>query len=268
MRHLISIKDLLPDELMSLIDISDDIETKPQKYRSIMGGKVLTNLFYEPSTRTSSSFHSAMLRLGGSVIQINEVQYSSVSKGENLQDTILTIGSYSDFIVLRSQYEGDAKIASEVSQVPVIKAGDGAGEHPTQALLDLRTIYKNKETLKDLKIVFVGDIANGRTVHSLGSYLESNNQCHYFETYEDMTSELSDADVLYMTRVQTERGSTESYELTRDHVDALSEECIVMHPFPRNNELPRWFDSDPRAKYIEQMKHGLFMRMAILTSLD
>ena len=105
------------------------------------------------------------------------MQYSSVSKGENLQDTILTIGSYSDFIVLRSEYEGDAKTASEVSQVPVINAGDGAGEHPTQALLDLRTIYKNKETLKDLKIVFVGDIANGRTVHSLGSYLESNNQC-------------------------------------------------------------------------------------------
>ena len=127
MRHLISIKDLLPGELMSLIGISDDIETNPQKYRSILDGKVLTNLFYEPSTRTSSSFHSAMLRLGGSVIQINEVQYSSVSKGENLQDTILTIGSYSDFIVLRSEYEGDAKTASEVSQVPVINAGDGAG---------------------------------------------------------------------------------------------------------------------------------------------
>ena len=268
MRHLISINDLLEDELKNLLDVSDDIEANPQKYRSVMDQKVLTNLFYEPSTRTSSSFHSAMLRLGGSVIQINEVQYSSVSKGENLQDTILTIGSYSDFIVLRSQYAGDAKIASEASQVPVINAGDGAGEHPTQSLLDLRTIYKNKGALEGMKIVFVGDIANGRTVHSLGSYLQNNNECHYFESYEDMTSELSDADVLYMTRVQTERGSTESYELTRDHVDVLSKECIVMHPFPRNDELPRWFDLDPRAKYIEQMKHGLFMRMAILTTLE
>ena len=174
MKHLISIDDIGPDDRTALFQVADRFShlhstTISKKY---MADKILANVFYEPSTRTSTSFHSAMIKLGGQVIAINEINYSSISKGENLQDTIRTMGCYSDIIVLRSQNAGDAKLAAEVSEVPIINAGDGKGEHPTQTLLDLYTIYEHFDRIKNLTITFVGDIVNGRTVHSLSKFLE------------------------------------------------------------------------------------------------
>ena len=149
-----------------------------------------------------------------------------------------------------------------MSEVPIIKAGDGNGEHPTQTLLDLYTIWKKFDRIKDLRVTFVGDIENGRTVHSLAKALEGNCELNYCETYE--VDELPESDVYYLTRVQRERGSTGTYELTERMVRWMPEDCIVLHPFPRNEEIPVWFDDDPRAKYFEQMKNGLYIRMALL----
>ena len=172
MKHLLSIEDLSFDDIKTLFNYADKLKNDSYIYKDSLRGKILTNLFYEPSTRTSSSFHTAMLKLGGEVLSINEINYSSVSKGENLQDTVRTMGCYSDIIVLRSQNAGDAKLAAEVSEVPIINAGDGKGEHPTQTLLDLYTIHENFGRIKNLTITFVGDIVNGRTVHSLFKALE------------------------------------------------------------------------------------------------
>ena len=229
-----------------------------------LSGKILTNLFYEPSTRTSSSFAAAMLRLGGQVISINDVNYSSVSKGENLEDTIRTMSSYSDAIVLRSKESGHAAKAAAVSDIPVINAGDGNGEHPTQTLLDLYTIWKHFGRIDDLRITFVGDIENGRTIHSLDK-ATPNCVKNYRDTFS--TDDWPESDVYYLTRVQRERGSIGTYQLTAEHVRAMPDQSIILHPFPRNEELPTWFDTDPRAKYFEQMKNGLFVRMAILESV-
>ena len=160
MKHLVSIDDLTETDIEVLFNYADKLKNDSYIYKDSLRGKILTNLFYEPSTRTSSSFHTAMIKLGGEVLSINEINYSSVSKGENLQDTIRTMGCYSDIIVLRSQNAGDAKLASEVSEVPIINAGDGKGEHPTQTLLDLYTIYENFNRIKNLTITFVGDIVN------------------------------------------------------------------------------------------------------------
>ena len=179
MFHLVSVNDLSDTEIRILFNRTDTIKKNLYIYKNELEGKILTNLFYEPSTRTSSSFHAAMLKLGGEVLSINEITYSSVSKGENLQDTIRTIGCYSDIIVLRSQNAGDAKLAAEVSEVPIINAGDGKGEHPTQTLLDLYTIHENFGRIRDLTITFVGDIVNGRTVHSLSKVLEKKCKVNY-----------------------------------------------------------------------------------------
>ena len=263
MQHLVSIGDLTESQIDILFNRVEDIKNNPRRLKYILHDKILANLFYEPSTRTSSSFAAAMYRLGGNVISINDVNYSSVSKGENLPDTIQTMASYSDIIVLRSQNSGDALKATEVSEVPIINAGDGNGEHPTQTLLDLYTIYQNKNRLRDLTITFVGDIVNGRTVHSLSKFLEKDNTCYYCHTYDDLRPYLN-SDIIYLTRVQKERGSEGSYQLTKEDIKEMSEDCIVMHPFPRNQEIPRWFDSDPRAKYFDQIKNGLYMRMALL----
>ena len=259
--HLVSIENLVQDDIDILFYRVQDIKHGLNKFKNHLHDKILANLFYEPSTRTSSSFAAAMYRLGGNVISINDVNYSSVSKGENLEDTIRTMGCYSDIIVLRSRTSGDAHIAASVSEVPIINAGDGTGEHPTQTLLDLYTIQENFGRIKDLTITFVGDIVNGRTVHSLSKVLK-NCQVNYCDTYD--LDKLPKSDVYYLTRVQKERGSKGSYQLTKEHVEQMPEDCIVMHPFPRNNEIPKWFDDDPRAKYFEQMKNGLFVRMALL----
>lgn len=224
--------------------------------------KILANLFYEPSTRTSASFAGAMYRLGGNVISINDVNYSSVAKGENLSDTIVTMANYADIIALRSKNKGDAKLASEVSSVPIINAGDGNGEHPTQTLLDLYTIYKKFGRINDLVVTFVGDIENGRTVHSLDKALIDSTK-YFIPTYDKNI--WPESDVYYLTRVQRERGSKGSYSMKKEHIHHIPENSIVMHPFPRNEEIPTWFDKDPRAKYFEQMKNGLYVRMAILS---
>jgi aspartate carbamoyltransferase catalytic subunit len=269
MQHLVSIEDLTKSEIDHLFYCAKDIENNfSRKYmdglKYELHDKILTNLFYEPSTRTSSSFAAAMYRLGGNVISINDVNYSSVSKGENLEDTIVTMGNYSDIIVLRSKLAGDAQKAAEVSSVPIINAGDGIGEHPTQTLLDLYTIHEKFNRTKNLTITFIGDIKNGRTVRSLHKALEKYNILNFRDTYN--IENLPKSDVYYFTRVQKERGSKGSYIMTREMSEQMPKDCIVMHPFPRNEEIPRWFDNDPRAKYFNQIKNGLYMRMAILMS--
>ncbi len=233
MKHIVSIDDLNKEEIFNLFKSAKRIQWAPWLVRNYLKHKILSNLFYEPSTRTSSSFAAAMYNLGGNVISINDVNYSSVAKGENLEDTIITMACYADIIVLRTKNIGDARRAAELNQCPIINAGDGSGEHPTQTLLDLYTIYLEKKTIEGLNITFAGDIRNSRTIHSLSKVLEKyNNTCNYCETYEDMIPYIKESDVLYMTRVQRERGSTGNYELTKDHVLHLNKNCIVLHPFP------------------------------------
>jgi aspartate carbamoyltransferase catalytic subunit len=266
MKHLISIDDLGHMDRAALFKAADVFLYPTPLTKKAMAGKILANVFYEPSTRTSASFHSAMIKLGGQVISINEINYSSVAKGENIEDTIRTMGCYSDLIVLRTKNAGDAAKAAKVSSVPIINAGDGNGEHPTHTLLDLYTIYKTKMRLHGLSIVFAGDIDNSRTIHSLAKAVDKKNKVVYCDTYSDLLPHLPTADVLYMTRVQRERGSEGTYQFTRQHAQALKRDCIIMHPFPRNEELPQWVDSLPNSVYFKQIQNGLYIRMALLLS--
>ena len=280
MKHLISIDQYNYQTLHTLFEnVAKEeygfIETSYSKK-----GQIAT-LFYEPSTRTSASFHSAATQLGYSVLPINEVTYSSVTKGETLEDTIKTIGSYVDLIVLRHGEKGASKRAASVSQVPIINAGDGIGEHPTQTLLDLYTIWKEKSRIDGLNITLMGDLKNGRTIHSLikilrlfnvhinlispsslklpNEYLKhSDHESTQFLPYASTT------DVLYVTRVQKERGSKEEYKLSLSELNQLPKTALVLHPLPRRKELPIAFDNDPRAKYFQQIKNGLLVRKALL----
>lgn len=262
---------------------------------NLLSGKILANIFYEPSTRTSSSFESAMKRLGGDVVQINNVNYSSVAKGESVRDTLRTLEQYSDVTVLRHNIEGTLADASSVASNPLINAGDGVGEHPTQALLDLFTIKQTVGHLQNLSVVMVGDLLNGRTVHSLSKllalyqvnikfvapkeltmplkykkYLEQKG-CKYTE-YDNVESALAGADVLYMTRVQKERFNNQNeYErlkgafiLDTNLLKKAPKKLSIMHPLPRVGEIAEEVDKDPRAKYFEQMKYGMYVRMALL----
>jgi aspartate carbamoyltransferase len=261
----------------------------------LLKGKILANLFYEPSTRTSSSFTSAMERLGGSVIPINEVRYSSVSKGESLPDTIRTLECYVDVIVLRHPEVGSAALAAAYARKPIINAGDGIGEHPTQALLDLFTIVEELGEVDGLTVTMLGDLKYGRTVHSLARLLSLYDirinyvspdilrmppdvlaDLHEKQTpqaeYESLDIPLPDTDVLYVTRVQKERFSDpEAYEkakgayiITPATLTKAKDQMIVMHPLPRVNEISMDVDSDPRAAYFRQMEYGLYLRMALL----
>jgi aspartate carbamoyltransferase len=258
-------------------------------------GKILANLVYEPSTRTSSSFTSAMERLGGSVIPITEVKYSSVSKGESLPDTVRTLECYADVIVLRHPEIGAAALAAKYARKPIINAGDGVGEHPTQALLDLFTIFQELKKLDGLTVTMLGDLKYGRTVHSLARLLslfrvkvnyvspeilkmppqlitelkaEGLEQAE-FSTLDDV---LGNTDVLYVTRVQKERfEDPELYEKVKGSfvinptvMQAAKDVMIVMHPLPRVGEISMDFDEDPRAAYFRQMEYGLYVRMALL----
>ncbi len=262
----------------------------------LLKGKVLTNLFYEPSTRTSSSFIAAIERLGGSVVQINNVTYSSVSKGESLQDTVKTMESYTDAIVLRHPDQGSAAIAAQAASKPVINAGDGAGEHPTQALLDAYTIREEMGRIDGLTITMLGDLKYGRTVHSLAKLLTLFDvKINYvapeilqmpellvkevdaagIEQYEttDLDEVLSDTDVLYVTRIQKERFEDpseydlvkNSYVITAETMLSAKDEMIVMHPLPRVGEIATEVDDDPRAAYFRQMEYGMYVRMALLS---
>ncbi|MBD21496.1 MAG: aspartate carbamoyltransferase [Rhodospirillaceae bacterium] len=271
------------DEIFSLADRLSVGRTMP------LTGKSIINLFYEPSTRTSSSFHAAMTRLGGSVIPINEVNYSSVTKGETLEDTIRTLESFTDALVLRHYDEDATERAVSVSSVPIINAGNGAGEHPTQALLDLYTISKERDGLNGLNVTLMGDLKHGRTVHSLTkllrmydvkinlvsplelslprSYLHKNDTEH-----RELGEVIADTDILYVTRVQKERFSDEleidfSYSVTRSDMNLAKKNLVLMHPLPRVGEIPIELDSDPRSAYFRQVKYGLHVRMALLVAL-
>jgi len=265
-------------------------------YSNLLKGYILTCLFYEPSTRTSASFIASMERLGGSVIPITQgVQFSSVSKGETLADTIRTLEQYSDVIVLRHPEVGSARIAADYSTVPVINAGDGAGEHPSQALLDLFTIQQELGRIDGLKIAMVGDLRFGRTVHSLTKLLTQYDVSLRFVSPEilrlplvlmnevkdaglnvrethDVADVIENADVLYVTRVQKERFNDltqyeevrNQYEITADLMQRAKEKMVVMHPLPRVGEIHYSVDSDPRAAYFRQVKNGMFIRMALL----
>lgn len=265
----------------------------------ILKSHVLTALFYEPSTRTSASFIAAMERLGGSVIPITQgVQFSSVSKGETLADTIRTLEQYSDVIVLRHPEMGSAQVAADYASVPVINAGDGPGEHPTQALLDLFTIREELGTIDGLKIAMVGDLRYGRTVHSLTKLLLQYDVSLRFVSPEilrmplsymnqvidarldvrethDVADVIENADVLYVTRVQKERFSDlaqyeqvkDQYEITSELMQQAKQKMIIMHPLPRVGEIHYDVDKDPRAAYFRQVQNGMFIRMALLAAV-
>ncbi len=265
----------------------------------LLKGHVLTCLFYEPSTRTSASFISAMERLGGSVIPITQgVQYSSVSKGETLADTIRTLEQYSDVIVLRHPELGSAQVAADYARIPVINAGDGPGEHPTQSLLDLFTIKEELGRIDGLRIAMVGDLRYGRTVHSLTRLLTQYDVNLRFVSPEilrlpmtlmnevidagidvrethDVADVIENADVLYVTRVQKERFTDlAQYEEVKDHYEITPElmtqakkKMIVMHPLPRVGEIHYAVDDDPRAAYFRQVKNGMYIRMAVLAAV-
>ena len=263
----------------------------------LLKGKILANLFYEPSTRTSSSFTAAMERLGGSVIPINEVKYSSVSKGESLPDTIRTLECYADVIVLRHPETGSAAIAAKAARKPVINAGDGVGEHPTQALLDTFTIFEELSggSVDGMTVTMLGDLKYGRTVHSLARLLSLFNvKINYVSPeilrmprevmdevaekgipqteFNSLTDVLPETDVLYVTRVQKERFEDPAdyekvkgaYVIDPEIMKAAKQEMIVMHPLPRVGEISVDFDEDPRAAYFRQMEYGLYVRMALL----
>lgn len=264
----------------------------------LLQGKILANLFYEPSTRTSSSFMAAMMRLGGQVIPINNVQYSSVSKGESLPDTIRTLESYSDVIVIRHPEVGAAATAAYYAEKPVINAGDGVGEHPTQALLDLFTIVEELGKVDGLTITMVGDLKYGRTVHSLTKLLVNydvkfrfvspdilqmpgdvldvvRGTGHTYEEVESLPDAIAESDVLYVTRVQKERFTDlaeydrvkDLYVVDEELLTQAKERMIVMHPLPRVGEISYGVDDDPRAAYFRQMRNGMYIRMALLASV-
>ena len=299
-QDILSVSQFDRDKLDFIFGVGEEMRMLVERFGSadLLQGKILANLFYEPSTRTSSSFMAAMLRLGGQVIPINNVQYSSVTKGESLPDTVRTLESYSDVIVIRHPEVGSAAIAAHYSSKPIINAGDGVGEHPTQALLDLFTISEALGTIGGLKIAMVGDLKFGRTVHSLTKLLVNypvefvfvspeilrmpkdvlevvNATGHSYKETEDVHDCISDVDVLYVTRVQKERFTDLAvYEELKDHyvvdpalMSKAKERMIVMHPLPRINEISYAIDNDPRAAYFDQMRNGMYIRMALLAAV-
>ncbi len=286
--------------LAYIFHVAEEMRSMVERFGSadLLQGKILANLFYEPSTRTSSSFIAAMERLGGKVIPIHGVQYSSVSKGESLPDTVRTLETYADVIVLRHPDVGSAALAAHYAKKPVINAGDGIGEHPTQALLDLFTIKEELGTIDGLRVAMVGDLKYGRTVHSLTKLLKlynvtlefvsppmlriPNNIClelkHVgipYRELENIHDVIKDVDILYVTRVQKERFSDlVAYEKVKNYyiVDpALMSQAkgkmAIMHPLPRVGEISYAVDEDPRAAYFRQMKNGMYIRMALLAAV-
>ena len=289
MTHLISVDQFDRNQLSQLFDLTHALKHN-HKQVSITHKQVCTLLFYEPSTRTSSSFASAMLRLGGSVIPIQDVSFSSVSKGETLEDTVKVISGYSDVIVLRHPESGAAWKAAKSSLVPVINGGDGVGEHPTQALLDLFTIHEKLGLDRKLRVALVGDLKHGRTVHSLCKLLRMYDvqidlvypeglemPAHLVHAsdrhHKDLWGCISEVDVIYMTRVQQERmpahmqSRSHAYGITLEQMHLAKPTMILMHPLPRLSELPTLLDADPRSVYFEQTRNGLWIRQAIFVNL-
>ncbi len=298
MKHksLVSIDDYTREEQLRILDLAEGFEKKT--VQDILRGYVVATLFFEPSTRTRLSFESAASRLGAQVIGFSEAGTSSVSKGESLNDTILTVSKYADIIVMRHPREGSARYASEVSPVPVINAGDGANQHPTQTLLDLYSIRKTQGGLNNLQIAFVGDLKYGRTVHSLTfalcnfnatfhlvspeelklpSYVKrkiKENKLDYYQ-YTDMSEVIPNVDILYMTRIQKERFSDpieyervkNAYILRNDMLEHSKENLRVLHPLPRVNEIETDVDHNPKAYYFQQAQNGVYVRQALLASI-
>jgi aspartate carbamoyltransferase catalytic subunit len=292
-RSLVSINDLSKDEIFDLLDLAEEFEKNP--IQNIMASKVVATLFFEPSTRTRLSFESAVNRLGGRVIGFSEAANTSVSKGESLKDTILTVANYSDLIVMRHPIEGSARFAAEVSPVPIVNAGDGANQHPTQTLLDLYSIRKTQGTLNNLNIFLVGDLKYGRTVHSLlqamsqfgatftfvapkelqmpAEYkMQLDNLGLKYTEQTDLNENLDKADIIYMTRVQKERFSDPMeyekvknvYVLRNKMLENTKSNMRVLHPLPRVNEIHTDVDSNSKAYYFPQALNGVFTRMAIM----
>ncbi|MDO5028645.1 MAG: aspartate carbamoyltransferase [Bacillota bacterium] len=299
-RNLVSPDDLSVEEIYELMDLARDIIKSPDDYSEVCKNKILGTLFFEPSTRTRLSFESAMLRLGGQVVGFSEAASSSTAKGESLIDTIRTVGCYADILAMRNPREGSAMLAAEYTYVPLINAGDGGHYHPTQTLTDLVTIILNKGTFENLNIGLCGDLKFGRTVHSLlktmnkfkGNkfYLISPEELKVpkyvmeltfeegadnFVEVERLENVIADLDILYMTRVQKERFFNEadyvrlkdSYILGPGKMSLAKDDMIVLHPLPRVNEIEVAVDSDPRAKYFEQVKNGMYARMALIMKL-
>ena len=300
MKHLIDIKDLSVEEIDKMIEVAKDIIANKEKYSHKCDGKLLATLFFEPSTRTRLSFEAAMLRLGGEVLGFSEASSSSVSKGETVADTIRTVGCYADIIAMRHPKEGAPLVASEKSTVPIINAGDGGHNHPTQTLTDLLTIKCEKGRLDDLTIGLCGDLKFGRTVHSLitamsryknikfvliapkelvipeyikKEVLEKNN-IEYVET-TDIEEYMDKLDILYMTRVQKERFFNEEdyirlkdyYILNKEKLEKAKEDLCIMHPLPRVNEISTDVDDDSRACYFKQAQYGMYIRMALIMKM-
>lgn len=300
MRHLIDPLDFTVEEMDEIFQISEKFMENQEDYCHLCENKILATLFYEPSTRTRFSFEAAMLRLGGKVIGFSEPGSSSVKKGESLIDTIKTVGSYSDIVAIRHPKEGAPRYASEKSFVPVINAGDGGHQHPTQTLTDLLTIKRKKGKLSDFTIGFCGDLKFGRTVHSLIKavtrypnvklILISPNELRVpnyirdeilikkeipFVEVEKLEDVIGKSDVLYMTRVQKERFFNEadyvrlkdSYILDKNKLKDAKSDLSILHPLPRINEISTEVDDDPRAHYFDQLKNGMFVRMALISKL-
>lgn len=300
MKSLIDILELSTDEIDSLIETSLDIIANPQKYAHKCDGKKLATLFFEPSTRTRLSFEAAMYDLGGNVLGFSESQSSSASKGESVADTVRVVGSYVDIIAMRHPKEGAPLVASMHAGVPVINAGDGGHNHPTQTLADLLTIKREKGGFDNMTVGFCGDLKFGRTVHSLIGALSryknikfvlispnelkipdyvkievlEKNGLEYVET-DSLEAVMPELDILYMTRVQKERFFNEadyirlkdSYVLTPEKLKSAKESLCIMHPLPRVNEISVAVDDDPRACYFKQVSNGKFIRMALILSL-
>lgn len=300
MRHLMSPLDFSVEELDKLLDLANDIEAHPEKYAHKCDGKKLATCFYEPSTRTRLSFEAAMLNLGGSVLGFHSADSSSASKGESVSDTIRVISCYADICAMRHPKEGAPLVASEKSHIPVINAGDGGHQHPTQTLADLLTIRSIKGRLNNITIGFCGDLKFGRTVHSLinalirydnvkivlispeelkvpdyvrDDVLRANNI--EFKEVEKLEDAMGELDVLYMTRVQKERFFNEEdyvrlkdfYILTKEKMELAKDDMIVLHPLPRVNEISVDVDDDPRACYFRQAQYAVYVRMALILTL-
>lgn len=293
-RDVISIKDFTRDEIDHILKTAGSMRPVLKRGSTTLSGKILGSLFYEPSTRTKLSFEASIYKLGGSVIGFGSEEISSAKKGENLSDTIRVVENYADVIVIRHPYEGAAKMAAEFATVPVINAGSGGKEHPTQAMLDLYTIINEKGSIDGLNIGLLGDLRYGRTVHSLAYALslydvklflisppqlrmrqevldDVKDKIEYREV-EDIDGVLPDLDVLYVTRIQKERFADlyeyekvkGAYRVTLGTLKDAKEDLIVMHPLPRVDEIAPEVDDTPHAKYFDQARNGLFVRMALL----
>ncbi|MBN1111478.1 MAG: aspartate carbamoyltransferase [Bacteroidales bacterium] len=295
-KSLVSINDFTKEDYLRILDLASEFEKNPNQ--NLLDGKVVASLFFEPSTRTKLSFDTAISRLGGKLIGFSDASSSSTSKGESLSDTIRTVANYADLIVMRHPIEGAARLASEVSRVPIINAGDGANQHPTQTLLDLFSIKKTQGTLENLNIFLVGDLKYGRTVHSLLIAMSEFNATFNFVSppelaipneykifltnkglkfYEhtDFEGIIQHADIVYMTRVQRERFSDPMeyekvknvYVLRKDMLDGTKDNMRILHPLPRVNEISTDVDDTPQAYYFPQALNGVYTRQAIIAAI-